>query len=216
MAAAPEPVLTWDWPHRLWHWCFAVCIGVSLYTGLNGDVELMDVHVASGVSVLGLLLFRVGWALWGGRYVRLNQYRTSVVATWRHFRGHPRRDAPHSAPGAAMALAMFGAVLIQALSGLFSSDDIMTDGPYARLLSSDGVDVATAIHTRTFWVVLGLVTVHLIAVGWYAARRDPIALSMLHGRQTTTLAAIAQHHWARATATTLGAVAIVWLAARWI
>jgi cytochrome b len=215
MAAAPDSVLTWDWPHRLWHWSFAVCIGVSLYTGLDGDIELMDVHVASGVAVIGLLLFRLGWALWGGRYVRVNQYRTSAVSVWRHLRGHPRRESAHSAPAAAMALAMFGAVLVQAVSGLFSSDDILTDGPYAHLLSSDGVDSATAVHTRMFWVVLTLAAVHLIAMGWYAARRDPIALSMWHGRQTTTLSAIARHRWRLAAVTAVGATAIVWFAARW-
>lgn len=212
--ATPDSVLTWEWPHRLWHWSFAACIAISLYTGLSGDIELMDVHVASGVGVLGLLLFRLGWALWGGRYVRISQYRTSPIATWRHLRGQPRPGTAHSAPAAAMALALFGAVLIQAGTGLFSSDDILTDGPYAHLLSDDGVDLATFIHTRTFWLVLGLVAVHLIAVGWYAARRDPIALSMVHGRQTTTLAPIARHHWTRAAATALGAAALVWLAAR--
>jgi cytochrome b len=215
VAAAPESVLTWDWPHRLWHWSFAACCGVSLYTGLDGDSDVMDVHIASGVTVLGLLLFRLGWALWGSRYVRLNEYRTSAVAVWRHLRGRPRRDSAHSAPAAAMALAMFGVVLLQAVTGLFSSDDILTDGPYAHLLESGGVDFATAIHTRAFWIVLVLIGVHLIAVGWYAARRDPIALSMLHGRQATTLAAIAQHRWLQAAATILGAAMLIWIAARW-
>jgi len=212
--AAPDSVLTWDWPHRLWHWSFAVCIGVSLYTGLDGDSGIMDVHIASGVTVLGLLLFRLGWALWGSRYVRVTEYRTSAAAVWRHLRGQPRGSA-HSAPAAAMALAMFGTVLIQALTGLFSSDDILTDGPYAHLLESRGVDIATAIHTRVFWIVLVLVAVHLIAVAWYATRRDPIALSMLHGRQTTTLQAISQHRWLHATATILGAAMLIWIAARW-
>jgi len=215
MAAAPDSVLTWDWPHRLWHWAFAICIGVSLYTGLDGDSDLMDVHVASGVTLLGLLLFRLAWALWGGRYVRFDQYRTSAAAVWRHLRGAPRRGYAHSAPAAAMALAMSGAVLVQAISGLFSSDDILTDGPYADRVSSRGVDLATAIHTRVFWVVLALVTVHVIAIGWYATRRDPIALSMLHGRQRSALPAIVQHRWWQAAATVLAAAALIWLAARW-
>ncbi len=199
----------------MWHWAFAVCIGVSLYTGLDGDSDVMDVHIASGVTVLGLLLFRLGWALWGGRYVRIGQYRTSAAAVWRHLRGAPRRNAAHSAPAAAMALAMFGVVLVQAVSGLFSSDDILTDGPYAHLLSSRGVDLATAIHTRAFWVVLALIAVHVVALGWYAMRRDSIALSMLHGRQQSELPALAQHRWIHAAATVLGAAMLIWLAARW-
>ena len=213
--AAPDFVLTWDWPHRLWHWAFAVCIGVSLYTGLDGDSEVMDLHIASGVTVLGLLLFRLGWALWGGRYVRISQYRTSAAAVWRHLRGEARRNAAHSAPAAAMALTMFGAVLVQALSGLFSSDDILTDGPYAHLISGRGVDVATAIHTRTFWIVLVLIAIHVVAIGWYATRRDPIALSMLHGRQRSAVHGSKRHRWLHAAATVLGAALLIWIAARW-
>ncbi len=215
MAAAPDSVLTWDWPHRLWHWAFAICIGVSLYTGLDGDSEVMELHVASGVTVLGLLLFRVGWALWGGRYVRFDQYRTSAAAVWQHLRGLPRSGNAHSAPAAAMAVAMSGAVLVQAITGLFSSDDILTDGPYAHLLSSRGVDLATAIHTRVFWLVLVLVAVHVTAIGWYATRRDPIALSMLHGRQRSALPALVQHRWWQAAATVLAAATLIWFAARW-
>ncbi len=124
----------------------------------------MNLHIASGISVIGLLLFRLGWALWGSRLRSYRQYRTSATAVWQHLRGRPRRNFAHSAPAAAMALAMFGVVLVQAVSGLFSSDDILTDGPYARLLSSRGVDFATAIHTRT--------VLDRARVGRRARRRD--------------------------------------------
>jgi cytochrome b len=220
-SAAPEPrpvttVLTWDWPHRLWHWAFAGCIGVSLYTGLTASGDVMNVHIASGITVIALLLFRLGWAIWGSRYVRIGQYRMSATAVWQHLRGRPRRNLVHSAPAAAMALTMFGVILVQAVSGLFSSDDILTDGPFVRLVSSRSVDIATAIHTRVFWVVFALIGVHIGALGWYAARHDPIALSMLHGRQQVELPAITGHRWSHAAATMLGAAMLIWLAARLI
>ena len=215
MDAVPKSVLTWDAPHRLWHWLFAACICVSLYTGLDGSLNAMDLHVASGVTIIGLLIFRLGWACWGGAYVRLNQYRTSTPAIWLHFRGRAIADSAHSAPAAAMALAMFIAVFAQAASGLFSSDDIVTDGPYAHLLSSTGVDLATSIHTRVYLIVLGLVGTHVIAVAWYAWRRDPVALSMLNGRSAITLPALAHHYWVRAVLTALVATGMVWLGTRW-
>lgn len=215
MPATPKTALTWDWPHRLWHWLFAACICVSLYTGLDGGVGAMDVHITSGVAVIGLLLFRFGWALWGGRHVRVTQYRTSASAIYEHFRGAIDRRTAHSAPGAAMALAMFGIVFLQAATGLFSSDDIVTDGPFVHLANSAGVDLATAIHTRVYWVVLALVATHVCAVAWYAWRRDPVASSMLTGRTATTLPAIDRHHWIRATLTLFAAALIVWVGTRW-
>jgi cytochrome b len=214
VAAAPHTVLTWDTPHRLWHWLFAASICVSLYTGLDGGIDAMDLHVVSGVAVIGLLLFRLGWALWGGRYVRFREYRTSVAAMLRQFRGRAETRGAHSAAGAAMALVMVFAVLLQAGSGLFASDDIVTDGPYAHLVSRAGVDLATAIHTRAYWLVLGLALVHVGAVAWYAARRDPIALSMLNGRTAAPIPALHDQPWMRALLTAFAAAAIVWFGAR--
>jgi cytochrome b len=212
----PDSVVTWDWPHRLWHWGFAGAIVVSLATGLSDDLELMELHIASGVAIIGLLLFRVGWALWGGRHVRVTQYRTSPAAVWRHLRGRGVQTTAHTAPGAAMAFAMFFCVLVQAGSGLFASDEIFTDGPFAHYLSDAGVGVATAIHTRLYWIVLGLAVIHVSALAWYALRSDSIALSMLHGRTRAGAAPITQQLWIRATATAIGAAAIVWLADRWL
>ncbi len=214
--STPDSVLTWDWPHRLWHWGFAVAIAISLVTGLVGDLDLMELHIATGVTIIGLLLFRVGWALWGGRHVRVTQYRASPAAVWRHFSGRGAQTTAHTAPGAAMALTMFVCVLVQAGSGLFASDDIFTDGPFAHYLSDAGVDLATAVHTRMYWVVLGLIVTHVSALGWYTLHDNPIALSMLHGRSRMSVAPIAQHHWLRAAATAIGIATLVWLADRWL
>jgi cytochrome b len=208
-------ILTWEAPHRLWHWLLAICICVSLYTGLDGGIGAMDVHIASGVTIIALLLFRLGWAIWGGRYVRFAQYRTSAAAVLRHFRGLGNRDSAHSAPGAAMAIAMFLAVAVQASSGLFASDDIVTDGPFAHLLSSSGVAVATWIHVRMCWVVLGLAATHVAALAWYALKGEPVARSMFDGLTVIPQRAILRHYWIRATFTALAAAAIVWLGSRW-
>jgi hypothetical protein len=143
--------------------------------------------------------------------VRVNQYRTSPAAVWRHLRGRGAQTTAHSAPGAAMALTMFGCVLVQAGSGLFASDDIYTDGPLVHYLSKAGVDLATAIHTRMYWVVLGLIVTHVGALGWYALHDDPIALSMLHGRTHVGVEPITRHHWMRAATTAIGATALVCL-----
>ncbi len=115
-----------------------------------------------------------------------------------------------------MALTMFVCVLVQVGSGLFASDDIYTDGPLVHYLSHAGVDLATAIHTRMYWVVLGLIVTHVAALGWYALHHDPIALSMVHGRTRVGVAPITRHQWLRAAATAIGAVALVWLADRWL
>lgn len=208
--------LIWDWPHRLWHWLFAATLCVSLYTGLADDISLMDLHMATGGCVIALLLFRIGWALWGGRYERIAQYRTSFRSMMRHFAGRGAVASAHTAPGAAMAIAVWCAVLVQVCTGPFASDDIVTEGPFAHYLSDSGVDVATAIHTRVWWIIVALIATHLSALGWYAWRRDPVVASMWNGRGATALPSIASHHALRAALTAIGAAALVWAGARWL
>lgn len=207
-----EPAPRWDWPHRIWHWSFAIAIVVSLCTGLIGDIDAMRVHVRCGVVVIGLLAFRLGWWLWGTRSVRWREYRVTPARIWRQLCGTTSGDGAHTPAGAAMAIAMFVAAATQAASGLFASDDIATDGPYSHLLDEQGVEFANAIHTRVFWLVGGLAVTHAAAIAWYAFRRDPLAHSMWPAGGT---AIDATQHWSRALLTAAFVVGAIWIVRRW-
>ncbi|HEX7034476.1 MAG TPA: cytochrome b/b6 domain-containing protein [Pseudomonadales bacterium] len=213
-----RPTLVWDWPLRIWHWLFAIGVSASLVTGLIGDVSLMDWHLWLGYSALALLLFRLGWALWGGRYARLDTFRTSPGRILAHFRGRgeagpptaePRTMGPRTAPGAALAILLFLAVMVQAAAGLFTTDDIFTEGPLVRHASSDTVDLMSAVHHRAYWVVLALIAVHLLAHLVYALRRDPTPLSMFTGRKPVALPPT-RHRPVRALVTALVCAGAVW------
>ncbi len=206
-AVAAPHTLVWDWPLRLWHWAFALCIGGSLGTGLAGDVALMDWHLRLGYAALALLLFRVGWGIWGGRYARFATFRTSPARFLAHFRGE--RTAPRTAPGAALAALLILAVAVQAVTGLYTTDDIFTEGPLVRHASGDTVALMSFIHRRAFWVVLALVGVHLLAQAIYALLRDPTPLGMFTGRKPVS-ATPAAHLWIRALLTAAAAAAAVW------
>jgi cytochrome b len=210
------PRLRYEWPHRLWHWAFATTLCLSLGTGLADDVDLMDLHVDAGVVVIALLLFRLGWAFWGGPYVRIVQYRTSPRRIWAHFTRALTLDSAHTAPGAALALAVWWIVAAQAATGLFASDDIFTDGPFAHYLDAAGVDAATAVHTRLFWLVIALIAAHVGALAWYTFKRDPLTLAMLNGRAHDALPPVTSHYAARALVTALGVAALIGAAAYWL
>jgi len=203
--------LYWGWAHRLWHWSFAAAVVVSSVTGFIGTIELMDWHIRSGVCVIALLLFRLGWWCWGDPAVRLPRYRTSVARIWRQLRGRATTTDPHTAAGAAMAIALIALVAIQAVSGLFASDDIATDGPYARRVGAAGIDIANAFHTRVYLIIWALAAVHVAAVAWYRWRGDPIATSM----GPASASAAPRQRWLGAALTLGTAIAIVWIVARW-
>jgi cytochrome b len=116
----------------------------------------------------------------------------------------------------AMAITLLLAVTIQAATGLFASDDIFTDGPFSHYLSDAGVDLATAVHTRMFWVVIAMIAAHTLAIAWYALRRDALVLSMFHGRLRGSHQPIATQLIVRGLVTALGAAVMVWAGARWL
>lgn len=201
----PDPTI-WDWPLRLWHWVFAGFIAFSLYSGLSGEIGLLEWHQRSGLVLLGLLVFRVGWGLWGGRYARFGHYWTTPSAFIDHFRRRARPGA-HTAPGVALAVVLLGAAAVQVGSGLFATDDIFTEGPLHRYVSNELARTATWIHHRVHWLVLGAGVVHLGAHAVYGLLRDPTPRSMFTGRKRLDLPAT-QNFWLRAAVTSLLAAGV--------
>lgn len=202
--------LVWDWPLRMWHWLLALCVTGSLTTGLLGDITLMEWHMRLGYAVIALLGFRLGWAVWGARYALWHTFALSPHRFVAFFRGQGHRWV-RTAPGTVLVLAMLAAIGFQAGTGLFTSDDIFTDGPLVRQASSDTVATLSSLHRQAYWVVLGLIGVHLAAHLAYALRRDPTPLGMFTGRKPFA-GAPTRHLWLRGLATAAAAAAAVWWA----
>lgn len=214
--AAPNSPTVWDWPLRLWHWAFAACIGFSLFSGLRDDIGLMEWHQRSGLALLGLLVFRLGWGCWGGRYARFRHYWTTPAAFRDHFlrrRAAVEGTRPHTAPGIALVVLLLLAAAAQVGTGLFATDDIFTEGPLAGLVSTEVVRSASWVHRRLHWVILAAVCVHLTAHAVYAfVLRDATPLGMFTGRKPldgNLPTPATPHYWTRAALTSALAVGVV-------
>jgi cytochrome b len=183
-------VRVWDLPLRLWHWSMIAALAVSLYTGLTGDIMLFDLHKQAGYTVLGLLAFRLLWGLWGGLHARWWRYGTTPVALWRYFRNlrkpesHILTQNPHTPPGALMAIGLWCVVALQAGTGLYSSDMIISRGPLVRGASDELVRNMTWIHVRAFWLIFILAGIHILAIASYHLfLKEPLAKAMITGRK---------------------------------
>lgn len=206
--AKPWPTI-WDWPLRLWHWAFAVLLVFSLATGLIGDIALMDWHQRSGLALLGLVAFRLGWAVWGGLHARWHRYWTTPEAFVGHFRG-AHGDAAHTSPGIAMALLLLAAATLQVASGLFVSDDIFVEGPLHGFASAELADAASWLHHRLYWLIIAAIGVHLLAHAIYGlVLRDPTPLAMFTGRKPLAATPATPHFWLRAACTVALAAGVV-------
>ena len=167
---------------------------------------------ALGLLLLGLLVFRLGWGLWGGRYARWGNYWSTPLEFVDHFRGRGTKGR-HTSPGIAMAAMLIAATAVQVGTGLFATDDIFTEGPLYDYASVEFARVANWIHHRLHWLILGGLGVHLTAHAVYGfVLRDRTPLAMFTGRKPNREhLPSAQSFWLRAAVTLVLALAVVLL-----
>ena len=175
----------WDAPTRLFHWAIVLLVTFS-YVSIQK--EWVQLHFLSGYTVLALLLFRIAWGFVGSETSRFRQFLRSPVEGLRHLAAfgtrEPDTEIGHNAAGGWMVLAMLLALLAQAGTGLFSNDDIDAQGPLAHLVSKGTSNWLSGVHATSFWVLLGLVVLHIAAIIAYAAvKRHDLVRAMVTGRK---------------------------------
>ena len=195
------PGRVWDAPVRLFHWLLVLLVAVLWVTGefgginvsaslpLAGDVYLsnMDVHALAGQGVFVLVVFRILWGLWGSTTARFSHFvrRPGVVLAelWALLRGHLGRAVGHNPLGGMMVIFLLLLLLFQALSGMFSADDLFYEGPLTHLVDEDTVELASALHHQSFTVLQLLIIVHILAILYYLGRGQNLIGSMITGRK---------------------------------
>lgn len=184
-AAKHKTVLVWDLPTRLFHWCV---VGLVFVSWLSADRGWMTVHLGSGLSLLALLLFRLGWGFFGSTTARFSNFLHPPRRVLFYLKGLKSGDRPlyagHNPAGGLMVAAMIAVLLAQALSGLFANDGLHFNGPLALLIPSELSDRITSVHGLIFNLILLLVWCHVVAVGFYLlVKRDNLVLPMVTGRK---------------------------------
>lgn len=163
----PVTVRVWDFPVRLFHWTLLVLVVFSVTTAYAGG-SWMDWHMRSGYAVLALLAFRIAWGVVGTRHARFANFVRGPAAVVQYVQAlgggaHPA-SVGHNPLGALSVLALIAVVLVQVGTGLFANDDILTEGPLAKLVSKAASDRTTTIHYWNQWALYTLVAMHVLAV----------------------------------------------------
>jgi len=158
----------WDAPTRLFHWSVVILIFISW---LSADQGYMKVHLASGLTLLVLLLFRIGWGFAGATTARFSNFLHRPSSIFSYLKalvgGSKPLHAGHNPAGGLMVLLLLEVLLAQAVTGLFGNDGLKFSGPLALLVSADMSDRLTQIHSLIFNIILVLVWLHLVAIGFY-------------------------------------------------
>ena len=181
-----QRVRVWDAPTRLVHWSLVALIATSWWTAENGALEL---HRYSGYAILGLLLFRLYWALAGSSTARLFTYLRGPRQVLAYVKQLPLRASvgprmigPNPL-GAVSALALLSLVLLQVSLGLFAVDvDGIESGPLSHLVSFDAGRSCAELHEDVFNVLLAFIVLHVAAVVFYLLyRRENLIAPMITG-----------------------------------
>lgn len=161
-------IRVWDLPTRLFHWSLALLIVVSFVTVEVGG-NLMVWHERSGYAILTLLLFRLAWGVAGGRYARFAAFVRGPGAVRAYLRGEAgAAHAPgHTPLGALSVLGLLAVVGFQAVSGLFTNDDIAFEGPLSAKVSGATVSLLTTLHRWNEKTIIALVALHIAAILFY-------------------------------------------------
>lgn len=180
---ASEPLTrlrVWDLPTRLFHWLLAAVVLGSFVSAKLGGAYMVW-HERLGCAALALLAFRLIWGVVGGRYARFTQFVRGPATVRAYLRGQ-WQGLGHNPLGALSVLALLAALGFQAVSGLFTNDDIAFEGPLARHVSGWLSSLLTTLHRGNEKVILLLVALHIAAIAFYRlARRHDLIGPMLHG-----------------------------------
>lgn len=180
-------VRVWDAPTRLFHWSLAACFVGLVISGQLGGVAMVW-HFRFGYGVLTLLLFRLVWGFQGGYWSRFSSFVYWPKQTVRYLRGNtePQQNVGHNPLAALSVFAMLAFLALQVTSGLMSDDEISAAGPLTRHVSANWVSNATYYHKEIGKLMLiFLVTLHLVAIGFYFFRHhENLLRPMLTGNKT--------------------------------
>lgn len=184
--AVTHRIRVWDLPTRLFHWSLVALIALQFGSGEFGWLP-MPWHYWLGYATLALIGFRVLWGFAGSETSRFGVFLRGPPAVLRYLLDSLRGRAPtlpgHNPLGGWSVLLMLACVALQAISGLFTSDDISEEGPFTAQVSNATVDLMTRIHHLNRYALVLLIALHIGAVllHWLL-RNDNLVAPMLHGQ----------------------------------
>lgn len=180
--------LVYDLPTRLFHWCFALLFlsAFGIAKIIDDESRVFTVHMLLGLTLGGIVLWRMVWGVIGSQYARFSQfalhprelvaYLTGILSKKKeHWTGHNPASS-----WASLFMMMSGLGLV--LSGIL-------------MISGIGKEFAEEFHD---WFATGfavLVILHVCGLILHSIQyRDGIAFSMVTGKKEDVNKPISKVH----------------------
>lgn len=178
-----EKRLVWDLPVRLFHWLLVISLVAQWITAELGDTYL-NWHFYIGYFIIGLIIFRVIWGVLGTKHALFKNFFPTPNKL-KQYLSQNKAAAGHNPMGALMVFFLLFVVLLQGVSGLFTTDDIFSSGPYREMLTKEWQDTADWLHGNVFEVIKIAAALHIVAVFYYLfKKKQNLIESMFTGKKT--------------------------------
>ena len=178
-------IRVWDLPVRLFHWAIVVLLVICYVSQLE---FWMTVHFVAGYAVLALLVFRFVWGFVGSDTARFGRFLGGPAQVLHHLTQFSRREEDreigHNAAGGWMVLLLLALLGVESVSGLFTRDDDVSEGPLAHLLGGAGTALSATIHELSWNLILAAVALHLLAIlAYWMVKGHNLLRPMITGKK---------------------------------
>lgn len=170
-------IKVWDGFIRSFHWLLVIAIATLYFSAEEG---MMELHFVAGFFTLALLLTRLIWGVIGSKTAKLTALIHSPRAVLKSLQ-HGDAKLGHGAAGSYMVIAFFILLSVQLLSGLMTTDDILTDGPLVQYASSQVVEWAGWLHHKNFDLLFYAIILHVVAIVIYRLKGKKLVKAMVTG-----------------------------------
>ena len=173
----------WDLPLRVFHWTLVIAVIGAV---VSAKADIMWLHERFGLTIMGLIGFRLIWGVFGGYYARFAQFMTSpktaVAEIWNLLKPQNNVSLGHSAAAGYAVIALLSILGYLTLTGSMSNDDVLFDGPLAHLAPSWS-NWATKLHNIGEPLLLSMVALHIGAILFYKyVKKRNLTMPMINGR----------------------------------
>ena len=156
-------VKVWDLSLRIFHLILIILITGSY---ISAKLDMLNIHQYFGVSILGLIFFRILWGFVGSYYSKFESFNISIKGALTQFSKKNQNKSIRTPLGSFSTLTFIIVLIGLSISGLFSSDDVLYDAPLAHL-ASNYVYLWTDIHNLLHFFLYFLVGTHILAILYY-------------------------------------------------
>src|ERR1700728_1658119 len=163
-AVGADMTRVWDLGVRMFHWLAGAAVAIALVSGPFWPRNLLNIHLAAGAALGGLVVFRMLWGLMGSTYARFSSFPIPLTAINADLAGLVAGRRPryrgHNPLGSLMALALLAIVALSVMTGVVTLGGVDKQGPLAFVTSYDAGKATLELHQALAYGLLALIGGH--------------------------------------------------------